>query len=150
MTAEALKLYLDKVGPNGIAVLHVSNRYLDLDGVLAATAKLVPGAHGIVISDDTAEGGYGSTSSTIVVFSRNEASLVPFREDSEVTELDNRAGRAHDMVCSELAMGERLGCFSKQGLRALGLAPSAGGLRAWTDDFSDVLGPFLTKMRIDE
>ena len=150
MTAEALHLYLDKVGPNGVAVLHVSNRYLDLDGVLAATAKLVPGVHGIVVSDDAAEGGYGSTSSTIVVFSRNEASLVPFREDSDVSELDDRSGRARVLACGELGLGAQLGCLGLRGLRAIGLAPSSRGLRAWTDDFSDVLGPFLTKMRLDE
>ena len=26
----------------------------------------------------------------------------------------------------------------------------ARGLRAWTDDFSDVLGPFLSKMKIND
>ena len=31
MTAEALRLYLDKVKPDGIVLLHISNRYLDLD-----------------------------------------------------------------------------------------------------------------------
>lgn len=151
MTAEALRLYLDKVAPNGVAVLHVSNRYLDLDGVLAATVRLVPGVEGIVVSDDSAEGGYNATSSTIVVLSRSEETLSQFREGmSEVSELDNRSGRARDVDCAELALGSRLGCWTAKGLRTIGLAPSSRGLRPWTDDFSDILGPFLTKMRLDD
>ena len=112
MTAEALRLYLDKLGPNGIAVLHISNRYLDLDSVLGATVKLVDGAHGLIVSDDTSDGSYGATSSTIAVFAKNPEALIPFRGLSDVRELDPH------------------------------------GIRAWTDDFSDILGPFLSKMRI--
>ena len=52
MTAEAIRLYLDKVKPDGIVLLHISNRYLDLDSVLGATVKVLPGAHGFIISDD--------------------------------------------------------------------------------------------------
>jgi hypothetical protein len=112
MTAEAVKLYLAKLTPDGIAVLHVSNRYLDLEGVLGATAALVPGAHGLVVGDDEADGSYASTSSTVVVFAKNEKALEPFRQLKEVHELD------------------------------------AKRLRPWTDDYSDVIGPFLSKMRI--
>ena len=112
MTAEALRLYLEKLSPSGIAVLHISNRYLDLDSVLGATVKLVDGAHGLIVSDDTSDGSYGSTSSTIAVFSKNPDALTPFRTLSDVRELD------------------------------------AKGIRAWTDDFSDILGPFLSKMKI--
>jgi hypothetical protein len=112
MTAEALKLYLAKLAPDGIAVLHVSNRYLDLEGVLGATAPLAPEAHGLVVGDDEADGSYASTSSTIVVFAKNEKALEPFRQLKEVHELDDRR------------------------------------LRPWTDDYSDVIGPFLSKMKI--
>ncbi|MEO6394485.1 MAG: fused MFS/spermidine synthase [Devosia sp.] len=38
MTQEALALYRAKVGANGIIALHISNRYLELGSVLAATA----------------------------------------------------------------------------------------------------------------
>ena len=114
MTAEALRLYLEKLSPNGIAVLHISNRYLDLDSVLGATVKLVDGAHGLIVSDDTSDGSYGATSSTIAVFAKTADALTPFRALSDVRELD------------------------------------AKGIRAWTDDFSDILGPFLSKMKVSE
>ena len=38
VTREALALYLTKLAPNGILAFHVSNRYLDLHGVLGALA----------------------------------------------------------------------------------------------------------------
>jgi hypothetical protein len=111
MTAEALKLYLDKVAENGIVVLHISNRYLDLDAVLGATSRLLPDAFGIIVSDDSADGSYAATSSTIAVFAKSLESLAPFRALSDVRELDAR------------------------------------GVRPWTDDFSDLIGPFLSKIR---
>ena len=42
MTAEALRMYASKLTPTGVVVLHISNRYLDLDSVLGATLPLVP------------------------------------------------------------------------------------------------------------
>jgi hypothetical protein len=111
MTAEALRLFLAKTTPNGIVVLHVSNRYLDLDSVAAATLELVPGASGLIVSDDDADGSYGETSSTVVVIAKNEAALAPFRTLKTVYELN------------------------------------PNGLRPWTDDFSDIIGPFRSKMR---
>jgi hypothetical protein len=110
MTAEALKLFLSKLTPNGVVVLHVSNRYLDLDGVAAATLQLVPGAKGLIISDDEADGSYAQTSSTVVVYAHSEEVLAPFRKLETIYELDPR------------------------------------GLRPWTDDFSDIIGPFRSKL----
>ncbi len=111
MTAEALRLYLSKTSANGAAVLHISNRYLDLDAVLAATVKLVPGVHGLIVSDDEADGGYSQTSSTIAVFTKSAEALAPFQEMKGMRELD------------------------------------AKRLRAWTDDYSDIIGPFLSRLR---
>jgi hypothetical protein len=109
MTAEALRLYLDKVKPDGIVLLHISNRYLDLDSVLGATIKVVPGAYGLIISDDTAAGSYAQSTSTVALFAKSEEALDPFRKLETVYELD------------------------------------AAGLKPWTDDYSDILGPFLSK-----
>lgn len=38
LTTEALRLYLDRLPPDGVLLLHVSNRYLDLRPMLAASA----------------------------------------------------------------------------------------------------------------
>lgn len=111
MTAEALQVYADKLTDEGIAVLHVSNRYLDLEEVLAATVPKIAGLKGIVISDDTSDGSYASTTSTIVVVSKSETALEPFRGVDGSSELP------------------------------------AAKLKAWTDDYSDILGPFMSKWR---
>ena len=111
MTREALEIYRDKISDIGVAVLHISNRYLDLERVLAATVKAVPGLKGVVVSDDEADGSYASTTSTVVVVAKSDAALESFRQ--------------------------------MEGVRELG---DAGRQRAWTDDYSDVLGPFMSKL----
>jgi spermidine synthase len=39
ITLEALKVYLDRVGPRGTILFHISNRYLRLEPVLASLAR---------------------------------------------------------------------------------------------------------------
>jgi hypothetical protein len=111
MTAEAIKLYLDKVKPSGIVLLHISNRYLDLDAVLGATIKVLPEAHGFIVTDDSADGSYAQSTSTVALFAKTAAALEPFRDLEEVSDFD------------------------------------VSNLRPWTDDYSDILGPFLSKMK---
>lgn len=41
MTREALELFRDKVGPNGLVAFHISNRYLELSSVLTAIADSI-------------------------------------------------------------------------------------------------------------
>lgn len=111
MTAEALRLYASKLAPDGIVLLHISNRYLDLESVLAATLPLAPELHGLILSDDEADGSYASTTSTVAIFSKSAGVIDGFRGMDEAYELEST------------------------------------GLRGWTDDFSDILGPLLSKMR---
>ena len=111
MTAEALQLYAEKLTDDGVLVLHISNRYLDLDSVLAATLPLVPQLKGLIVSDDKADGSYAQNSSTVAVFARDQRTLGPVRV--------------------------------LEGARDL----NAGGLAPWTDDASDILGPFLSQWR---
>ncbi len=123
MTAEALEMYLAKLSPNGVVLLHISNRYLDLDAVLAATVTVVPGATGLFISDDTADGSYGQSSSTVALFARSEADLAKFRE----------IGTATDLLPATAAPGAT--------------PPTKPAMKPWTDDYSDILAPFLSKYR---
>jgi SAM-dependent methyltransferase len=39
LTREALDLYLEKLAPDGVIVFHVSNRYLDIEGVVGGIVK---------------------------------------------------------------------------------------------------------------
>lgn len=111
MTAEALQLYASKLKDDGVVVLHISNRYLDLDSVLGVTRRLVPGLHGMIVADDQANGSYAQNISTIAVFAKSEGVLAPFRE-----------------------------LYGAQGFRQ-------SDVGAWTDDASDILGPFLSQWR---
>ena len=43
LTAEAIALYATKLKPEGAGVLHISNRYLDLEAVLATTIPKIAG-----------------------------------------------------------------------------------------------------------
>jgi predicted membrane-bound spermidine synthase len=111
LTAEAISLYKRKLKRDGVMVLHISNRYLDLDAVLAATAALVPGLEGLLLVDVEADGSYASTQSTVGVLSGAAASLEPYRK------LDMHKALEHK------------------------------GMRGWTDDYSDILGPFMSRWR---
>jgi spermidine synthase len=111
LTADAMKMYADKLKPEGVVVLHISNRYLDLDSVLGATIKVLPGVHGFIISDDEADGSYAQSTSTVAVFAKSAEALEPLRSLKEVSEFEQ------------------------------------SGLRPWTDDYSDILGPLLSKWR---
>lgn len=111
LTREALGLYAAKLKDSGLGVLHISNRYLDLEGVLASTIPTVPGLKAFAMEENIPALGYDALGSTIIVFSR----------DLEVAHrfLSIRGGRS---------------------LRHEGLKP-------WTDDASEILGPFLSKWR---
>ena len=111
MTAEAMKLYLAKLTPDGVVLLHISNRYLDLEAVLGATAAVVPGISGFILSDDVADGSYSQSVSTVGLFAKSAAALEAYKEIAELKPLD----------------------------------PSQ--MRAWTDDYSDILRPFMSKYR---
>ncbi len=109
MTKEALELYRDKLRPGGLAVLHISNRYLDLDSVLASTEPLVSDFQGVLLSDNSTDGSYGQTPSTVAIFAREAETLKAFKNLHIVTDFE------------------------------------PGVVRPWTDDASDILGPFLSK-----
>jgi hypothetical protein len=109
LTKEAVQLFLNKLKPDGVVLLHTSNRYLDLNSVLGAIQKVLPeGTAGVAMQDAGGEG-YGQTGSSVVVFAKSEAALQPYRSLEGALDLDD------------------------------------GGLRAWTDDYSDILGAFWSR-----
>jgi hypothetical protein len=109
MTLKPLRL-LDKVKPDGIVLLHISTA-ISISIRAGATIKMLPGAYGILVSDDTADGSYAQSTSTVALFAKTSEALEPFRAFEGVAEFDDAK------------------------------------LKPWTDDYSDILGPFLSKMR---
>jgi spermidine synthase len=73
LTVEALNLYLDKLSPEGLLALHVSNRHLDLISVATSVAGAVPGLHSAVAVDSQAATGFDRSSSQVVLVSRSPA-----------------------------------------------------------------------------
>lgn len=111
MTAEALTLYASKLKDQGVAVLHISNRYLDLEQVVAATLPtLGVTLHPLVIEDYEDEG-YAKTGSTVILIGKDQAAVDRFR--------------------------------SIEGARDI----ARPAVRPWTDDFSDILEPFMAQYR---
>jgi len=108
LTDKALRLYASKVKPEGAVVLHISNRYLDLEQVIAATLPLAGELHGLVI-EDPQDDGYAITGSTVVVFGKSWRAIDQFRAIPGARNLPEPR------------------------------------LSPWTDDSSDVLGPFLSQ-----
>jgi hypothetical protein len=115
LTKEAVQLFLSKLKPEGVVLLHTSNRYLDLNSVLGAILKEIretqPDVSAIEVTDRAATGGYGQSISSNVIFAKTPAALQPYRSLAGVSEIDD------------------------------------GGVRAWTDDFSDIWGAFVAGMK---
>ncbi len=79
LTREAVQLYLSKLVDHGILVLHISNRYLDLEKVLsnvANDARLIA-----LIENDTTDTRAGKLPSTWVVMGRNPKNLGALTSD---------------------------------------------------------------------
>lgn len=109
LTREALALYLSRLNPRGVIVIHISNRHMDLSSVVAAVG---------------AEQG-------LVTFFKQDAGASDFIKDY----------RANAAV-AVLARNEAdLGDLPSQGWRRI----EPGTVRAWTDDYSDVLGAIWRK-----
>jgi hypothetical protein len=109
-----VELFLRKLKPDGVVLLHTSNRHLDLEGVLGSTLRQLPaGTAGVTVHDLQVDRRThpAQSGSSVVIFTKSDAALQPYRSLEGVFELD------------EL------------------------GLRPWTDDYSDILGAFLSRYR---
>jgi spermidine synthase len=74
LTREALRLYLEMLTPSGFLALHISNRYLRLEPVVAALAEDA-GLGGRLLMDDSGPEADGALSSTWVVLARTRDAL---------------------------------------------------------------------------
>lgn len=91
MTREAIAGFLAKLQPNGLLALHVSNRYMDLERVAAATALAVPGAYVVNINDIPAKVSYESAANNVVFIARSRgalATVLSWPRTKEITSSD--------------------------------------------------------------
>jgi spermidine synthase len=74
LTVEAVELYMNRLTEDGILALHISNKYISLEPVVAAIAE----KHNLVArvwNDDDKDGRYGKTASSWVVLARKPEDL---------------------------------------------------------------------------
>ena len=134
LTAEAMKLYRDRVTDRGLIAVHISNRYIDLEPVVARLA-IDLGLVARVWNDEVPKGGDprypGKTSSSWIVLAKNPEAL----GDAVLgAEADERAGAVGGTFAYSM--------FTHPWKRLHG----GDQLPAWTDDYSDV----LRVMKLDE
>lgn len=80
LTVEALRMAMNRTSPHGLVAIHISNRYLELEPVLAANARALH--FGAMVDIDSAspdEKAEGKTDSHWVAIGRTASDLDPFR-----------------------------------------------------------------------
>src|SRR5262249_2321263 len=77
LTAEALRMFVDKLDPDGLLALHISNRYLDLAPALASTIGLVPGAVAAQVTDRIPIESLDRAPSRVIFVARKASALAP-------------------------------------------------------------------------
>ncbi len=116
ITTEAMQLYMKLLRPDGLLVFHVSNRYMDLSSIVAANTAVL-------------QIGDGKIFARRVIHIPAKSSIAD--EPSEVVVLS----RSEAMIKAAESNPEMTA-----------LAGAAPGIRAWTDDYSNVLGAILRSM----
>jgi hypothetical protein len=127
ITWEALQLYLDRLRPDGIVLFHISNRYLNLQPVLANFVQK-GGLAGYVFNDDDEESVPGKARSTWVAIARKPEDL-----DRLVNEPRWEKVRPA-LLAATLSVGNL-----KVPWKSLTPDPKVG---VWTDDYSNLLSVF--------
>jgi hypothetical protein len=89
LTREAIGVYLDKLAPGGIVALHLSNRYLDLEPVVAALAR--ERSLAARIGTGTLSG-FFFNASTWAVVARSDADLGPLAADARWPQTKTKRG----------------------------------------------------------
>jgi SAM-dependent methyltransferase len=108
LTREALRLYLDVLKPDGVLALHISNRYLRLEPVVAGLAEDAQLGGRLLIDDPFAGESEGGIESTWAVLARDPAAFGALATDVHWTatplEPDPRVGVWTDDFHSLLAV----------------------------------------------
>lgn len=94
LTVEALRLYLGALKPDGVLLLHISNRNLALEAPAAATAKAL-GAHTLVQEFAPPQGTphIVAAPSQVMIVAKDQTALRAFVEDPRWREADDKGVR---------------------------------------------------------
>ena len=110
LTTEAMRLYLNSVAPDGVVLLHLSNRNLELTQPAAAAVRDAGGfALTQTYAPPPAAPLFADAGAIVVLAARTPAALAPFGRDPRWRPID------------------------------------PGRTRAWTDDYSNVLGALVRR-----
>jgi hypothetical protein len=113
-TREAMEIYKRKLAPQGMVLMHVSNRHLELSSVVVGIAD-ANGLKSWVFSEDANRDGEYIFSTTVVISARDEEDIGRLASDDKWTLTEPKADR-----------------------------------RVWTDDYSNILGAVLRRLRDGE
>ncbi len=93
MTTEAIDLFMRKVKPGGLLVMHISNRHLDLKSVVAANAKALglSAVTGNFKPQNNAETANMAMPSIVAVLARQEADFGTLLDDKRWQKADDHA-----------------------------------------------------------
>jgi len=96
MTIEAVDLYLSRLSEDGLLVLHISNRHLDLSRIVARIADRlgVSAYYQFYVADESAITGSAASSSQVVVLARTESALDAVKNDARWSLLESDGKRA--------------------------------------------------------
>lgn len=96
LTVEAVELYLSRLTEDGLLVMHISNRHLDLSRIVARIAEQigVPAYYQFYVADENAISDFGAASSQVVVLARSESALDAIKDDARWSLLVSDGKRA--------------------------------------------------------
>ncbi|MCS7025573.1 MAG: fused MFS/spermidine synthase [Bryobacteraceae bacterium] len=80
LTREAFQIYFKHLQPDGYLVIHISNRYLDLQPVVACAVEAL-GKYAVLVEDPGSSDGEFFSTDMVVVSSRREALQTPLLRD---------------------------------------------------------------------
>lgn len=75
LTREALSLYLSKLSDTGVLAFHISNRHLELESVVAATAKTLPGVSAAAVFEPNGLPGLAGNPSHVVFLAKDQVAI---------------------------------------------------------------------------
>ena len=91
-------MYLSRLSERGVLVMHVSNKYMDLETIVARIANHLnaPALHqfySYIDTDTDPDHIYRTSRSSVIVLAKSEAALARFEADDRWAKLQSRAGR---------------------------------------------------------